>query len=115
MTKTKNKHAKLEGGLKNTASSVEIKENGDLVVELYDFSESAQDHFGNDVAFLLTVSSSDKQSIQSALANNQDVKDNDQDTVLLELIKNKFLSYYEVKEWLDKLGIAYKKEFDSWA
>ncbi len=115
MTETKTKRIKLTGGLKNTSSSVEIKKNGSLVIELYDFSKSAEDHFGNDVAFLLVLSASDKQLMLSKLSKNQEVTDIDPDTLLLQLIKLQFSDYYAIKAWLKESQIAYKKEFDSWA
>ena len=49
------KRVKLKGVLERTASSVEIKGDGSLVVEVYDFSDDAEQWFGNDVAFLLKV------------------------------------------------------------
>lgn len=46
------KSVKLKGVLKSTASSVEIKIDGRLVAELYDFNNEAEKRLGNDVAFL---------------------------------------------------------------
>ncbi|MEO8635569.1 MAG: hypothetical protein ABI587_09880 [Gemmatimonadales bacterium] len=34
---------------------------------------------------------------------------------LLSLVQQRFADYYEVKRWLDGLGIPYEKDFDSWA
>src|SRR5690606_30042714 len=49
------RRVKLRGLLERTASTVEVRSDGALVVELYDFSPNAHAWFGNDVAFLLTV------------------------------------------------------------
>ena len=48
-----------------------IRQDGSLVVEWYDYSSDAQCHFGNDVAFLLIVASTDKVKIWSLLAEQQ--------------------------------------------
>jgi hypothetical protein len=61
------KRVKLKGVLERAASSVEIKGDGSLVVEVYDFSDEAEQWFGNDVAFLLKVSSADKSRMLSWL------------------------------------------------
>lgn len=65
------KRVKLKGVLERTASSVEIKGDGSLVVEVYDFSDDAEQWFGNDVAFLLKVSSADKSRMLSWLMAGQ--------------------------------------------
>jgi hypothetical protein len=44
------KRMKLKGVLERTASFIEVKGDGSLVVELYDFSDKAEEWFGNDVA-----------------------------------------------------------------
>ena len=115
MTETKSKRVKLEGGLDKTASSVEIKENGNLVIEFYDFSDSAQSQFGNDVAILMVISPGDKKLMLSKLLDNQEAIEDDTDNLLLLLIKDRFSSYYEVQAWLNTAAIPYKKEFDPWA
>lgn len=65
------KRVKLKGVLERTASSIEIKGDGSLVVEVYDFSDEAEQWFGNDVAFLLKVSSADKSRMLSCLMAGQ--------------------------------------------
>lgn len=108
---------RLAGGLKGTASSAEIREDGSLVVELYDFSEDAQNHFGNDVAFLLIVPASEKPRLLSLLVKGHNMKRRrgNQDHLLLHHIKDHFVDYYAFKKWLEEYGITYEKEFDSWA
>ncbi len=115
MNESIKKCVKIEGGLDKTASSVEIKENGNLVVEFYDFSDSAQSQFGNDVAFLMVISPDNKKLILSKLLDNQETIEDDTDTLLLQLIKDTFSSYYEVQVWLNTTAIPYEKEFDPWA
>jgi hypothetical protein len=114
---TVEKGVELKGGLKHTASSVKIKHDGSLVVELYDFSDDAQQWLGNDVAFLLKVSLADKSRMLSCLLEGQTKMPGplERDALLLQLLKEQFDSYYEVKRWLDKNKIPYEKEFDPWA
>ena len=116
MVKTE-KSVKLKGVLNRTASSAEIKSDGSLVVELYDFSSEAENWFGNDVAFLLKVSSGDKSKVLSCLTAGQDQMAGplDRDELLLRLLRERFADYYAVKQWLEENKIPYQKEFDSWA
>lgn len=116
MANTK-KRVKLKGVLAQTASSAEIKSDGSLVIELYDFSDEAQNWFGNDVAFLLTITADDKGKVLSWLmaGKNQRSGAADGDELLLELIKERFDDYYAVESWLEENNIQYQKEFDSWA
>ena len=111
------KRVKLKGVLDRTASSVEIKGDGSLVVEVYDFSDKAEQWFGNDVAFLLKVSSADKSRMLSCLMAGQHEMAGslDRDELLLQLLKEQFVDYYAVKQWLEENKIPYQKEFDSWA
>ena len=111
------KRVKLKGVLERTASSAEIRSDGSLVIELYDFSGEAEMRFGNDVAFLLTITADDKGRMLSRLmagrGEGPGVPDGDE--LLLRLIRERFADYYAVKQWLDESQIPYQKEFDSWA
>ena len=111
------KRVKLKGVLERTASSAEIKSDGSVVIELYDFSNEAEKWLGNDVAFLLKVSSGDKSRMLSCLTKgqNQLAGSLDRDELLLQLLKERFADYYAVKQWLEENKIPYQKEFDSWA
>ena len=64
MMKTE-KRVDLKGSLKQKTSSAQIKSDGSLVIELYDFSSEAEKWLGNEVAFLLKVSQSDKSKMMS--------------------------------------------------
>jgi hypothetical protein len=50
---------KLSDGLDKTATWIWL-ENGQLKVEYYDFSESAQEMLGNDIAYKMTVNEMNK-------------------------------------------------------
>lgn len=63
-------HIILSGNLARATSSIEIKADGRLVVEFYDFSDEAQTMLGRDVSYLLTVQAEDKDRLlQSLLAD----------------------------------------------
>jgi len=111
------KRADLKGGLEHTASSAQIKSDGSLIIELYDFSSEAEKWLGNEVAFLLKVSPSDKSKMLSCLlgGQNQGLSEFQRDDLLLQLIAERFTDYYEVKQWIEENKIPYEKEFDPWA
>jgi hypothetical protein len=111
------KFVDLKGGLKHTASSAQIKSDGSLVIELHDFSSEAEKWLGNEVAFLLKVSPSDKSKMLSCLLGeqNQMLDESHEDDLLLQLIGERFTDYYAVKQWIDENKIPYEEEFDPWA
>ncbi len=116
MVKTE-KLVDLKGGLKHTTSSAQIKSDGSLVIDLYDFSSEAEKWLGNEVAFLLKVSPSDKGKMLSCLLGGQNpmLDESRGDDLLLQLIGERFTDYYEVKQWMEENKIPYEKEFDPWA
>jgi hypothetical protein len=111
------KRVKLKGGLEKTSSSAEVKADGSLVIELYDFSHEAEERLGNDVAFLLTISARDKMHLLTQLMAEQEVIPDlsDQDDLLLWLLRARFSDYYAVRQWLEKKGFPYQEAFDPWA
>jgi hypothetical protein len=116
MVKTE-KLVDLKGGLERTASSAQIKSDGSLVIDLYDFSSEAEKWLGNEVAFLLKVSPSEKGKMLSRLLGGQNpmLDESQEDDLLLQLIGERFTDYYEVKRWMEENKIPYEKEFDPWA
>jgi hypothetical protein len=105
---------KLRGKLKGTASWVEIKPNGGLQLEFFDYSEDAQAIFGHDIAYLIQVSEQEKSQVMAFL----NIHENElahPDVLLLERIEESFEDYFECKEWLDAHGVSYQKEFDAMA
>ena len=113
MVKTE-KLVDLKGGLKHTASSAQIKSDGSLVIELHDFSSEAEKWLGNEVAFLLKVSASEKSKMLSCLlgGQNQMLDESQEDDLLLQQIGERFTDYYEVEQWIEENKIPYEKEFD---
>ena len=76
-----------------------------LKVEYYDFSESAQRLFGNDIAYTITVHEMDK--LFSIV--NQDK------ATLIPWMEGYFKSYFGIKQWLQKNGIGFSIEIEGWA
>ncbi len=103
----------MRGGLDRTASSVILKDDGSLVVELYDFSDEAERHFGNDVASLVTVGAAATRTVLERLGGERGSDGGDGE--LLRLVGERFGDYFEVVRWLDENGVPYQKGFDPWA
>jgi hypothetical protein len=112
---TTEKRVKLRGVLAQTASSAAIGEDGSLVVELYDFSDAAQQWLGNDVAFLLKLDAAAKNDALARLLPGGPPPGADEDALLLQLVAEHFADYYDVERWLNEQGIPFRKEFEPWA
>ena len=94
----------LTGGPEKTVTWIWL-EDGRLQVEYYDFSESAQAAFGNDIAYLLTID-----EIKKLFSlTRQD------ESSLVEWIRENFRSYFEIKQWLEQNEIGFRRDIDSWA
>ncbi|MEW6733624.1 MAG: hypothetical protein AB1489_20005 [Acidobacteriota bacterium] len=111
------KKIKLNGGLENTVSTVEIRDDRSLVIEFYDFSPEAENLLGNDVAYTLTIDVTTKIRVLARLMEENGLIPNflEDDDLLLQLLEERFKDYFGVQEWLQTNGIAYRKEFDPWA
>ena len=108
---------KLRGCLPQTASSASIRADGSLVVEIFDRGEEAQQWLGRDAAYFLIVAPGHKPDVLTRLAVDAVAIPTGPgaDQRLLALIAEHFDDYYAVKKWLEKAGIPYEKDFDSWA
>jgi hypothetical protein len=113
---TAEKRVKLRGVLAHTASSAAIDGDGNLVVELYDFSAEAHRWLGNDVAFLLELGPAEKDAALRHLSGGHDAANApDGDALLLQLVEERFDDYYAVEQWLNEQGIPFRKRFEPWA
>ena len=108
---------KLTGDLAQTTTRIQITEVGDLVVDYYDFSDDAHRAFGNDVAYVLTITATEKSRIFQLLAAEQGIETPllSPDNLILRLLKQQFGNYFQLKQWLDDNAIQYQQHFDSWA
>jgi hypothetical protein len=95
---------KLAGGLDKTVTWIWL-ENRQLKVEFYDFSELAQQMFGNDIAYTLTVN----EMFKLFLLTQQD------ETSLIKWITKNFQSYFGIKRWLEENEVEFSVERESWA
>jgi hypothetical protein len=95
---------KLTGGPEKTVTWIWLEE-GHLKVEFYDFSETAQRMFGNDIAYTITV---DEMTKLFSLTQQSE-------TSLIPWMRESFKSYFDVKKWLEENRIAFSIERESWA
>ena len=96
---------KLSGGPDKTVTWIWLDDNGQLKVEYYDFSESAQRLFGNDIAYTITVNGMDKlfsTSIQNEIS-------------IIPWMEQYFKSYFGIKNWLEENGIDFRVQVEGWA
>jgi hypothetical protein len=98
------KKVKLSGGPDKTVTWIWLG-NGRLKVEYYDFSETAQKLFGNDIAYTITVNEMDK--LFSTVNQNE--------TSIIQWMEQYFKSYFGIKQWLEENGIDFSIERESWA
>lgn len=98
------KKVKLSGGPDKTVTWIWL-ERGQLKVEYYDFSESAQKLFGNDIAYTITVHEMNK--LFSTVNKN--------DSSIIEWTEQYFKSYFGIKKWLQENGIEFRVDIESWA
>lgn len=97
---------KLNGGLDKTVTWIWLDSaSNQLKIEYYDFSEDAQNAFGNDIAYILAVNEVNK----VCLITRQN------ETSLIQWLSENFQSYFDIKQWLEENKISFEKEIDSWA
>jgi hypothetical protein len=94
----------LSGGPDKTATWIWL-ENGLLKVEYYDFSESAQRLFGNDIAYTITV---DEMGKLFSTVHQEEAS-------LIPWMAQYFKSYFGVKQWLEESKIGFRVEIEGWA
>jgi hypothetical protein len=101
------KKVKLSGGPDKTVTWIWLDPEtvDQLKVEYYDFSESAQKLFGNDIAYTITVKEMDK----LFLTVNQN------ETSLIEWMEHYFKSYFGNKKWLEENRIDFSIQIEGWA
>jgi hypothetical protein len=106
---------RLPDSLPHTATSVEVMPDGGLVVEFYDFSPQAHEAMGRDVAYQLRIDSGGKELLLASLIDEAASTAGDRDQLLLDTIRDRFQSYFQVKDWLEKNAIPFRQVFDDWA
>jgi hypothetical protein len=76
----------------------------------------AEDWFGNDVAFSVTVAAGEHARMLALMSVDGSagvcaIEDN----ALPATLVARFASYFEVKAWLETHGVPFATEFDNWA
>ena len=101
------KKVKLSGGPDKTVTWIWLdpETGGQLKVEYYDFSETAQKLIGNDIAYTITVNETDK--LFSTVNENE--------TSIIPWMEQYFKSYFGIKKWLEENGIDFKVDIEGWA
>lgn len=112
MTGGPGREIKLRSGPEKTASWVRLGPGGTLEAEFYDYSESAEEHFGNDVAFLLELDPGARLRMEEILLQGCP-RSGDREDTLLRAIEACFPDFFELKGWLRELGIPFRESFDS--
>jgi len=95
---------KLNGGSEKTVTWIWLEE-GQLKVEFYDLSGTAQRMFGNDIAYTLTVHEMDKLFSSAKLDG----------TSVMSWMEQNFQSYFGVQRWLEEHEIGFSVDRESWA
>ena len=97
---------KLAGGLEKTVTWIWLDAaSGQLKVEFYDFSETAQQMFGNDIVYTLIVT--EMRKMYSLTKQHE--------RTLLQWLEESFQSYFDIKKWLEENQIGFNVELESWA
>lgn len=95
---------KLAGGLEKTVTWIWLEE-GQLNVEYYDLSESAQEMLGNDIAYTLTVANLDRLCFLAGAGVSS----------LIRWMTENFKGYFDIKVLLEQHDIAFHNQREDWA
>lgn len=108
---------KLNEVLPKTSTTVYLKADESLYVDHYDFSPDANDRFGNDIAFTITISKTEKEKWFAMLVNETPdfSADEDFEARIFELIAKRFSGFYNLKKELKEKGISVEEGTDDWA
>ena len=98
------KKVKLSGGPDKTVTWIWL-EGSQFKIEYYDFSETAQRLFGNDIAYTITVHEMDK--LFSIVNQNE--------TSIIQWMEQYFKSYFGIKQWLEENKIEFDVDIENWA
>jgi hypothetical protein len=96
--------AKLACELEKAVTWIWLEED-QLKVDVYDFSETAERMFGNDIAHTLTVTDMKK---LYWLTKQDEIS-------LLEWMAENFKSYFGIKQSLEENEFDFRVEIESWA
>jgi hypothetical protein len=100
------KSVKMLNHLDQTSNTAQILEDGRLKIDHYDFSQEAEDQFGNDVAFMIYISPEYKQNLLELLQkeNQYNALGENTDDCLLDILSKKW-DYHSFLTWIEKQNI----------
>ena len=98
----------------HAAAWARIRSDGGIELELYDHSPSAEQHFGNDVAWLYRVPDAEIPRLTRALEARIGQRITDREKIL-QTFATHFDHVHAIRDWLKASGIPYEEHFDSWA
>ncbi len=105
---------KLKSPWDHSAAWARVMVDGRIELELYDFSEEAQSHMGNDVAWIWIVAAADKPRVLELLQEQAAGLISD-DVALLDALARHFAHVHAIRDWLREKQIPLEEKFDSWA
>jgi hypothetical protein len=105
---------KLSSPWEKSAAWARVLQDGRIELELYDYSEEAQAHMGNDVAWLYRIETEHKPRLLALLQERAGVAIADDET-LLDVLARTFAHVHAIRDWLRTNQIPYEEKFDSWA
>jgi hypothetical protein len=88
-------------------------DNGSLYIELYDYSNSAHNAFGNDVATMYRVAAEHLPALTEKIPAESDQII--ELATLPQTLSTKFSTIEKLISWINSSKIPYSKTFDSWA
>ncbi len=93
-----------------------MDEKGALVVEFFDYSKDAHNHFGNDIAYSICVSPQAKNRLFDLLADAlPDDPLIEADDALLRALQGLFANYFDILGFLEANSVPFTKSYDPWA
>ena len=105
---------KVKSPWDHSSAWARVMADGSLELELYDFSEEAQNNMGNDVAWIWSVAAVDVPQVVRLFQEmtGSTIKD---DKSLLKTLKKHFPHVHAARNWLREKQIPLEEKFDSWA
>jgi len=88
-----------------------ITTEGSLELELFDFSDQAQQSMGNDVAWIWTVEAEDMPALLRALPVQAALSDQ----ALIDALVSGHGHVHAIRDWIRAQNIPLRENFDSWA
>ncbi len=93
---------------KNFSLTAEITAEGNLVIEFYNHSDAIYEALGSDYSYETHIDHRDKLAVAKAIGNEVGLRQ-DIDTVILEYFASHFTHHQDIRKWLFKNHIPFRK------